>query len=879
MADAAITFLLESGAQLLKSYYELISGAEDELKKLRNELALLKAYLRQAVKKEQKEDSLIEIERQIREAIYEAEDTIDSCLTEAGVASTRNKLLRGFKSKRGTLASEVKTLRQGKVTPLLEKAEKYFANMQTGDGSAKSGDGSGKGLEDQRKNLGKKDRGKLDVISIIGMPGLGKTTLAWKIFQNENIVQFHFPVRIWVYVSQEFNRKDVLLTILKAFSKEDLPHMEYDDLVNSVRSSLENTKFLLVLDDVWTVDAWKVIQEVLPEKNVMSKVLITTRDKNVATHANVLREPHQLRFLTDQESWELLQLKVFDDDPCPPELQDTGYHIAKQCRGLPLAIVVIGGILVDQFSKAQGMLAILKSMWEDVRENVSRYFKDHVKDEDREKGTADVVALSYNKLPDALRECFLYLGVFPEDYVIPAWTLTRLWIAEGFIQRKEGESLEKTAEESLNDLITRNLVIVEGRNAIGEVKTCRVHDVIRQFCISKADEQNLFKEIKKTKEGGLHPPVSEIENYRRLCIHSNLSDFLSAGRKLKGPGVRSFLCFYRKPFAMQPKYISTIPDAFTLLRVLDYMSVKFNQFPIRVAKLIHLRYLTLSWDDLDHLPVDISELWNLQTLVIDTKSRTLNIQANIWKMIQLRHLKTKAAIKLLDIKGEGKAGENLQTLSSLSPESCKEEVFNKARNLKKLGIRGNLLNLLDAKCSLENLAFLENLKLVNDLSYELETGSSLCRLLQPNFLPPKLKRLTLTATFLPWRDMSTLGKIDGLQVLKLKDNAFTGDHWNAVSGGFRSLQFLLIASTDLEFWDASDDHDHLPSLRCLVLRSCKELGKIPLCLKKSLQILDIDHVSESAAESARKIKEEKERMPQEKGRWGKFTLNVGAGCK
>ncbi|KAK4394845.1 putative disease resistance protein [Sesamum angolense] len=810
MADAAITFLLENGVQLVKSYYDLISGAEAELKQLRDEVALLKAYLRQASRKEQKDDPLREMERQIREAIYDAEDTIDSCLTDAGVANSKFKLFRSLRPKRGTLASEVKSLRKDTVTPLLTKAEKFFANMQTGEGSGKSLDGS-KSLQEPRRNL----RQKVPSIrqdKIVGFEDEEKTVLGYLMEKRPKL--------------DVISSLDVLVTILKGFRKnDDLSRLDYDDLLESVCDSLRTAKFLLVLDDVWTVDALEAIKKVLPNDNMMAKVLITTRDEHVGTRANVNRKPHKLAFLKEKESWELLRLKVFEDDPCPGYLESTGKQIAKKCGGLPLALVVIGGILVDQFTKAQGSTAI-SSAWEDVEENVSKYFKDYVKDDEKEKGTADVVALSYNKLPDALRDCFLYLGVFREDYEIPAWTLTRLWIAEGFIQQEDGESLEKTAEENLNDLISRNLVMVEKRNHINEVKTCRVHDVIRQFCISKADEQNLFKEIKKSKEGVLHPPVADID------------------------------------------------------KVLDYMSVKFNQFPTKITKLIHLRYVTLSWDDLDFLPGAISELWNLQTLVIDTKSRTIDMEANIWKLIQLRHLKTKAAIKLLDTRGEGrKAGENLQTLSRLSPESCKDEVFTKARYLKRLGISGRLHNLSGTNCSLENLAFLENLKLVNDLSYELETGKSLRSLLQPKFLPRKLKRLTLSATYLDWSDISTLGEIDTLQVLKLKNKAFIGRRWKVQDGSFEKLQFFLIANTDLVYWVASAGH--FPSLRCLVLRNCDTLSEIPLCLAESLEKLDIAHVPESAFESAKKIQEKKKLMPlgQENARWGTFELKLPAGHK
>ncbi|KAI3454409.1 hypothetical protein Pfo_011072 [Paulownia fortunei] len=868
MADAAVTFLLENVSQLLKSYVDLISGAENELEQLKNELGLLKAFLQEAAKKQKKEDLFREMERQIREVVYDAEDTIDSCLTQAAAAKGKNILRRGLNPKRVSLAKEVKSLREDKVKPMFDKAKMDFANMQIGDGSGTSLEeprtkmkkvqlirqDNVVGFEDEEEtiiNYLKEAKDELDVISIIGMPGLGKTTLAWKIYQNEKI-QYEFPTRIWVNVSQVFNRKDVFLNIMKEFTSQDMSGLNDHDLALTVRACLEKGKFLLVMDDVWSVEAWNAIQNVLPKSNWMGKVLITSRDKNVGTHANVTRKPHMLRFLTEKESWELLQLEVFGKlDNCPQELKGIGEYIAKQCDGLPLAIVVIGGILVDQFSTTEAMSAIINA-WNKVSENVSTFLKN-----DKEQRISDIVALSYNRLPDDLRDCFLYLGVFPEDYEIPAWTLTRLWIAEGFIQHRPGQSLEETAEENLKDLINRNLVMVEKTNPNGEVKTCRVHDVIHAFCSSKAaiSEQNLFQEIKMSKEGVFDPPVSEIQKYRRLCIHSHLSEFLSG--KLKGPGVRSFLCFYKEPVVLNPKYISAIPDPFNLLRVLDSKSIKFTQFPIKVTKLIHLRYITLSYDDLEVLPEAISELWNLQTLVVDTKSRYLTIKANIWKMIQLRHLKTKAAI-VLAIQGEGEAGENLQTLTKLSPEYCTDNVFNRA--------------------SLEKLDRLENLKLVNDLFYESASENRLHSLPQPNCFPPNLKRLTLSATFLDWKHMSTLGKIDTLQVLKLKDNAFTGKSWNAVGDGFPCLQFLLIANSDLVFWEASIDH--FPSLRCLVLKNCRNLRKIPLGLAKSLQILDIERLDKSAVESAREIQEEAKRMQgQQKARWGGFKLTIGLGCE
>lgn len=726
------------------------------------------------------------------------------------------------------------------------------------------------GFEDEEATLMSYLNGEtkeLDVISIIGMPGLGKTTLAMKIFENEKIC-YQFPIRIWVYVSQRFNSRDVFLNILKKFTSNDMSGLSDEELAQSVRACLAKEKFLLVMDDVWSPEDWKVIKNVLPMNNVSSKVMITSRDRNVGTHANVRREPHMLRFFKDEESLELLQLEVYGDvKNFPSQLIMIGQQIAKQCDGVPLTVVVIGGILVDLFTKTR-VTSILKREWENVSQNVNEFIQN-----DPEKRISEVVQLSYNRLPDHLRECFLYMAVFPEEHFIPAWMLTRLWIAEGFVRPIRGKSLEEAAEENLADLVSRNLLMLHAMNPMGEIKTCRVHDMIRGFCREIAVEHNLFQEIKKNRQGVLEPSVSEVPKFHRLCFNSDLTEFFMG--KPNGPRIRSFLCFYKEPASLHEKYISAIPDAFTLLRVLESISIKFHQFPAKVTKLIHLRYVTLHIDDLTLLPEPLSQLWNLQTLVVETKSRSITMNANIWRMYRLRHLKMKAAI-VLNEKWDGEGGENLQTLSRLAPESCTAKVCERARNLKELGIRGKLATLFSTM-SMGNLQLLEKLKLMNDLVL---SGSEhqLDGLPRSNCFPPNLTRLTLSNTFLEWKHISTLAEIQTLEVLKLKDNAFSGDVWNAGADVFQSLQLLLIINSEIIVWVASADN--FPSLRCLVLKNCEKLLNIPGGLAENLDTLDIERLGKSAVESARHI--EREKMSVDKHQTPesgvRFKLHVGPGC-
>ncbi|KAK4402244.1 putative disease resistance RPP13-like protein 3 [Sesamum angolense] len=850
MAEAAVTFLLENLQQLVADQVSLISGAQNELEQLQNELDLMKSFLEDSASKREKGEVFKTLEKQIREIVYSAEDTIDTCVSQAAAGWVK----RNIKLNRLSLAKEVQSLREEKVKPAFNEARMKFATLQIADAPTLQDTSDPRkislltekkivGLDDEADKIIKylnEDSKELEVISIIGMPGLGKTTLALKIYRDSRI-QYEFPTIIWVYVSEEYNKKDIFLTILKKFTQQDMSRKSEEELAQQVKEYLSTGKFLIIMDDVWTPDAWDQIQAALPKSNRYGKILITSRYENVAWRANRDRVPHRLRFLNQDESWELLQLEVFGKEGvCPPELEITGKLIAEQCDGLPLAIVVIGGILVDKLSSVTDT----KTEWKKVSDSVQTY----ISNDDKNKRMENIISLSYNKLPYELRDCFLYLGMFPEDYEIPAWKLIRLWIAEGFVKQKPGKSLEDNAEDILKELVNRNLVMVDKMKPEGEVKTCHVHDMIREFCKREAalKNQNLFEEIKMSTDGVFESNISEMQKFRRLYI------------------------------TLAPEHIPYIIDTFNLLRVFDVNPIRFKRFPTKITELVHLRYIALSGDDFKVLPKDILNLWNLQTIIINTNSRTFEIKADILKMMQLRHLKTKAAI-ILTKQGEGKTGVNLQTLTRLSPQCCTEQVFDRAPNLKTLGIRGQLLSLLDNK-SLANLGRLQKLKLVNDAFPRVASENPLQALPQPDRFPPNLRILTLSSTFLDWKHMSVLGMLNALEVLKLKENAFMGKCWEVVAGGFNSLEFMYIARTDLQLWTVSGKGDHFPKLRCLVLKNCEKLHEVPTCLVENFRHWTWNVSPNTQLPVPGKIEQEKQmKYGEQSTRRGGFKLIIAPG--
>ncbi|KAL3623617.1 hypothetical protein CASFOL_032433 [Castilleja foliolosa] len=844
----AMIHLLENLSRLLISDADLISGAEDELRCLIKELVLLIEFLQDAATKAKKDKKFREMEREIKELAHDAEDTIDACLADLTATKDYKNILRRRRvdlmnpTPPVNLEQEVRSIREDKLRPVLDKvlSIEFGDGMQIGSGLSRVEQiakvqklpsikpDSIVGLEDEEHkivNYLMEEREELDVVTIVGMPGLGKTTMAWKVYHSHQIM-YEFPIRIWVYVSQEFNRKTLFLNILQRFTRKDLSSESVHGFALAVRACLQEIKFLLVLDDVWTAEAWDAIRDALPRSN-------------------------RLRFLTEDECWELLNLKAVEElREFPRNLQQFRQQISEQCSGLPILVLMIAGNLVDLLSKSPETFDITNA-WEEFSKRLNSNTVD------RAETASSILESSYDRLPDELRDCFLYLGVFPEDYEIPVWTLTQLWVAEGFIQPNEqGQSLEETAEENLNYFINENLVMVDKLKADGKVKTCRVHEMVRGFCITESRrKENLFQELKKDRDIGFGP---QLQKHRRICIHSNVSDFFS--REPYFPHVRSFLTFYKEELTLQTEDIPKIPAAFELIRVLHIKSIRFRIFPLQLAQLVYLKYIVLT-GDFKVLPEVVSMLQNTLTLVIQTSSPTLVVKADIWKMIQLRHVKTNASMVLLK-KPKDNEGKNLQTLANISPGNCTIGLFEQMLYLKKLGIRGTLSTLLDGEVgssskfdSLRILMNLENLKLMNNI----HTVSPLPSLPRPDTFRPRLRILTLSATFLSWHHMSVLGNLENLEVLKLKDKAFVGECWEVAGGGFRRLQFLSIEYTNLVYLKlAFGSDDHFPRLRFFRLKNCEKLIALPggMANIHTLESMDLFRTNKIVADSARKIQHE-----------------------
>ncbi|KAK4402485.1 putative late blight resistance proteinR1A-10 [Sesamum angolense] len=266
---------------------------------------------------------------------------------------------------------------------------------------------------------------------------------------------------------------------------------------------LWGSRYLIVLDDIWDNIVWAAFRRYLPDNGNGSRIMLTTRLQQVARYANdkdggfILKK----RFLNEEESWHLLREKVIATDwLLPPELEKAGRKIAKKCEGLPLAIIAVA----KHLSQAEKTLEYCKKVAKEVHSVVGA-----------DKELSKVLSRSYYYLPQCLKPCFVYMGVFPHDYEIPTSKLVSMWCAEGFLEPNPPQSLEDFAVECLEELVWSNVLQVREHNSSGGIKTCNIYFVFWHICVREAEKDKFFHIVNSYGNQG-------IESQRRLCIHNNV---------------------------------------------------------------------------------------------------------------------------------------------------------------------------------------------------------------------------------------------------------------------------------------------------------------------------------------------------------------------
>lgn len=674
------------------------------------------------------------------------------------------------------------------------------------------------------------------VIAIVGDGGIGKTALAQMAFNHVNI-RVHFDVRMWVCVSSCMDVMKLTREILQVATggKDYGGVINFNELQELLISAVAGKRFLLILDDAWddsernhweNKDQWSKLLKPLWNGQQESRIVVTTRMKMVADMLGV-RNPMILAGLGNEEHWLLLKKFALGcEKSCEyPHLQEIGRKIALKLRGSPLAARVTGG-----------MLSVIRSTrdWNNILET------------DIHDDIASTLLSSYYHLPPHLRCCFVYCSIFPKNWKFEPKKLVRMWISQGFIQMKNGRSMEYLGREYFKQLLSRSFFQTLKQ---GNKTRYLMHDLIHDLAqmASDGDCKRVEGEISKN----IQPTV------RHLSVSSKSLGQIKDQYDLKR--LRTLLVLRDPSMPLSP-----IPDGFLAeiknVRMLDFTGCDISELPEAIGLLTHLRYIALP-DTTKTLPESVSRLLYLQTLEIPKKCQFDRFPEGLHQLASLRHLGVDSKYISM-IRGIGSL-VNLQGSVEFHVKKEKGQTLEELKDMKDLHGVLNIKNLENVQCREEACkAQLVDKQYVKILKLEwssanMGSGATMdveildCLQPHPNLeelhiarykgesSPSWLEVKTLShlksiylANCRRWKSLPPLGQLSYLRVLHLKEMISVVEIDLTFYGGSMAFPSLK----DLEFddmpnlvcWKGETSNSSFPSLQKLKISDCPKLVEVPL---------------------------------------------------
>ncbi|XP_008775257.2 putative disease resistance protein RGA3 [Phoenix dactylifera] len=624
--DAFVTRFAELLADLASKEIDMLLGVPGEIKNLENKLRMISKVLADAERRRISEGAIDDWLKQLKDVMYDADDILDLCRIETdkcgeGSSSTSSvcfpipllscfpiPLLSFFR--KPLVAHEIGT-KIIKINLKLEEIWKESSKFNLERNSLDKQQGTsqisrktspvveidtvGSRIEEDTHSLVDsliKDDGRRNILvfAIVGAGGIGKTTLARRIYHDQRI-QEEFSMKKWVCVSPEFDEINLVRDIYNGDKNDLAQDQSKSSLEPKVESSLRGKKLFLVLDDVWKAKVWcDLLCNMLKSCAAGSRILVTTRNEQIAMQMLAVNI-HHVDKLSLEDSWSLLCKKVIltgDEDEIQ-HLKDIGMEIVKKCDGLPLAIKVIAGVLC---TKGKTWTA-----WNRVLESTAWSTSGLPKE------VEGGLYLSYEDLPSYLKQCFMYCSLFPEDDIIPKGTIIALWIAEGFVKAEGSSTVEETAEEYYRELIMRNLL----QPYFDDQREFQMHDLLHCLARYLARDESLV--VKKVHEvGSRNGPMKLRHVYVRDRETTKIFDVLA-----KQDSLRTLIW---RGTRFSEAQMDVVFNKISRLRVLDLSFSEIQRLPDSLGNLIHLRYLNISWSQISVIPESIENLRNLRYLNI-----------------------------------------------------------------------------------------------------------------------------------------------------------------------------------------------------------------------------------------------------------------------
>ncbi|KAF7105353.1 hypothetical protein CFC21_106171 [Triticum aestivum] len=647
--DAFASYLVDMLAQVAADEVGTMLGVSGEIDKMGDRLRDLKNILAHADRRNITDETVREWVGHLKRAMYEATDILDLCQLKAmehGSSSTidagcLNPLLFCMRNPfhAHEIGTRIKKLNQRlddintrsfafnfiNILSYEDHSSNAHASRHGNPSRETAGDFDrsavvGNKIEEDTRSLvaqimqnGKEVNDDIMVIAIVGVGGIGKTTLAQKVF-NDEAIQGGFSKKIWLSVNQNFSEVELLRrAIIGADGNAQLAGNAKDALHRALMHALKDHKTLLVMDDVWNNGAWECVLKI-PLVNVVASgswVLITTRDECVARGMTATWPYHYVDTLAPEDAWSLLKKQVISSEINEGhinKLKDIGLKIIQKCGGLPLAVKVMGGLLRKR--------EVLRRDWEQVF-NDSKWSRTKMPQE-----LNHAVYLSYEDMPTYLKQCFLYYSILPKNKKFNVHQVVAMWISEGFVHGNSND-LEELGGNYYKELISRNLTKPDKFDV--NQSCCNMHDIVRSFA------QYMTKDEALVAQDGDNVNLIKLhsEKFLRLSI---ATDQLQSGELdwtslQKYQSVRTLISTIQIKIKPGDSLL-----AFSGLRTLHIEFADVAALVESLHQLKHLRYLALLDTDISVLPGNIGKMKLLQFLNLGGCENLINLPHSIVKL-------------------------------------------------------------------------------------------------------------------------------------------------------------------------------------------------------------------------------------------------------
>ncbi|KAJ0018381.1 hypothetical protein Pint_11519 [Pistacia integerrima] len=836
MAETIVSVIAEV---LLGKLFSLASneiglawGVQKDAQELVDTLTTIKAVLLDAEDKQIHNEKLKVWLGKLKEICYDVEDVLDEIEVEGlhkqvlNSQSSTRKVCHFFSSSnpivfRFTLEHKIKKIKKRLAKIVVNKdnfnlTEKVDSNHVIGweretHSFVHASDviGRDKDKEEIMKLLLHPGNGheNASVIPIVGIGGLGKTTLV-KLVYNDKMVEEYFTLKMWVCVSDEFVLKKLLIDIIQSATGQKNIHENIDRLQRILRDILSHEKYLLVLDDVWNEDygLWVELRNLLIECVSGSKIIVTTRSDRVASIVGTVTT-YKLEGLSLDDCLLVFVKYAFKEgqEKQHPNLMEIGIEIVKKCGGVPLAVRVLGSLLYSSTSEQD---------WKNLRDN------EIWKLDKKENGILNALRISYNHLPPHLKQCFVYCSIFPKDIEFTSIHLVRFWMAHGLLQsHNENQDLENIGKQYVKELMSRSFFqdIVQLHE---NLYTFKIHDLMQDLATSLMRNECLI--VKSTNQ-------ICTKSHRHLLFYFIDAPIIDVPNILPNLGHLRSITFYPitgESTGISQSFLELIVSRCKFLRMLNLFSSNIEVVPKKIGNLKHLRYLYLGYNPkIKELPSSIYKLQNLQYLSLLGCEELKALTRDVKYLISLRRLVLTTIQKHLPNNGIG----CLNSLRHLWICKCNnlEYLFEDIGCLK--GLRSLWITecprLISLPHGVRNLSSLEELGLRSckrlnlDLSIGLDKQDNHDEL---NSTWPHLRYLRITelpqlVEFPQWLIQCSTNTLEGLEILNCSN-------LKALPESMEKLQFLGIEKCP-KLSSLPKNMDRLIALRELIIRGCPKLSE------------------------------------------------------